>query len=199
MGKLKKTFSYVSGSSYNFKILLTQDTFDLGVFDTYQDTASTVQGTTPVLNTVTITGLTTNKLSRIRTYSQNSALDKQYLTSTNPNNNGLDLSKTIVGSASTYVYYIDKITYTTTVNPTTTKTVFSYNSLQQDPILFDNKPIIKDDKKLHQIEKSRIEHDVFIVRQDLPVLIDNYRLADIKNVDQLYRYGAGYFNIIDNI
>lgn len=200
MSKVKKSFPFVSGSSYNIKLLLIQESFDLGIFDTYEDSKSTAIGMTPVNKTVTITGTSINKLSRIRTYSQSTDLSKKYIVSTNSAVNGLDLTKTVVASEiETYVYYIDKITYTTVITSTTNRTTYSYNSIQSDPILFDNKPIIKDEKKMHQIEKSMIEPDVFIVRQDLPVLTDIYRLADLKNVDHLYRYGAGHFNIIDNI
>ena len=201
MHKIKKNFKYTSGSTYNIKILLTSECVDIGVFDTYENSSSTMVGTTDGIGTVTtITGQTLNRLSRLRTFSQSTSLTQRYITSTSVGVNGLDISQTIITpSLETYVYYIDNITYTTTITSASTQTIFSYNSTYGDPVLFENKPILKDERKMHQVEKSRIEPDVFIVRQNLPVLIDNYRLSDIRNIDELYKYGSGYFNIIDNI
>lgn len=201
MHKIKKNFRYVSGSTYNIKMLLTSESVDFGIFDTYENVSSVSVGITEGLGTVTtITGLTINKLSRLRTFSQNMALSQRYVTSTSASINGLNIAQTVITpSLEMYVYYIDNITYTTTITSGSTQTIFSYNSVFGDPLLFENKPILKDELKMHQIEKSRIEPDVFIVRQNLPVFVDNYRLSDIKNIDELYKYGSGYFNIIDNI
>jgi hypothetical protein len=200
MQKIKKNLKYVSGSTYKISFLLTADCLDLGFFDTYENSSSSVQGTTANLGMVTtITGLTVNKLSTLRTFSQSPLLSKQYITSTSVSSNGLDLSKTVVGvSEQKYVYYIDGITYTTTITSSSSQTVFSFDSVYGNSALFENKRVLKDEKKMHQVEKSRIEPDVFIVRQNLPVLTDNYRIADVKNIDELYKYGSGYFNIINN-
>jgi hypothetical protein len=200
MSKIKKSLPYVSGATYNIKILLTQECVDLGIFDVYDDPASTSVGTTDHVGQETIiSGYTLNKLSRIRTFSQSSDLNLKYITSTTPTTNGLNLNQTsVTGSIDKYVYYIDGITYTTTITPSSEVTTFSYVSVFGDSALFENKPILKDEEKLRQIEKARIEPDVFIVRQNIPVLMDMYRISDVKNMEEIYQYGSGYFNIIDN-
>jgi hypothetical protein len=200
MDKIKKLIPYTSGASYYIKIQLTQEYVDLGIFDTYEDVQSTSIGTTQNLgNVVTISGITINRLSRLRTFSQSSDLNLKYLTSNSLSTNGLNVNQTLIsGSSEKYVYYIDNITYTTIITPTLNQTVFSYSSTYGNSILFDNKPILKNEEKMRHIEKMRIEPDVFIVRQNLPVLMDSYRLSDISKMDEFYQYGSGYFNIIDN-
>lgn len=199
MEKFKKRIRYVSGSSYNLKIMLTHEFSDLGFFDTYENAQSTSIGTTDIGVTTTISGTSTNKLYAIRTYSQSDLYNLMYQTSTNISVNGLDLIQSSLGGAvKTYIYYVDNISYKTITSTGSTATTFSYVSIQGNPILFDNKPILKLETKLNQVENPTIDPDVFIVRQSLPVLEDNYRLSDIQNVDQLTKYGSGYFNIINN-
>ena len=60
-------------------------------------------------------------------------------------------------------------------------------------------PIYKDPKKENIISNPKINDDVFIVRQELSVFEQNYRLEYVSNLVELTTYAGGnYFKIINN-
>ena len=80
------------------------------------------------------------------------------------------------------------------------KTTFNFESSgYSDTNNFTNLPYIKDEAKQNMVDKPIVGSDVFIIREDLPVFEDNYRLSGISNLTDLTFYGGGnYFNIVKN-
>jgi hypothetical protein len=190
-----------TGTSYNIKLMLTSNIDDWGFFDTLDDPNATgATGVTISAGTTTITGLSSSRLVELRKWSASSVLSKKYRTSTDPSSDGLNLSLTTEGQ--TYVYYIGGITYVdeyVTANSAYTTTFSFVSSGYSDTNNFTNLPYIKDEEKQNMAEKPIVGSDVFIIREDLPVFENNYRLRNISNLTELTYYGGGnYFNIVNN-
>ena len=82
---------------------------------------------------------------------------------------------------------------------TTAKTTFDFISTGVLSPSFINAPIYKDPKKENIISNPKIGDDVFIVRQALSAFDNNYRLEQIKNLNELVTYAGGnFFNIVNN-
>jgi len=196
----KYIFKYISGNSYNIKILLTENFKDLGYFDPIDDPLSNVNINPYYSGSSIVTGTSRNLLENLRTYSTSNDLSKRYITSTSPAFNGLDLSLTI--SATTfqkYVYYINGLTYITFISGNTSNTIYSYITTgDNNSELFLRLPVIKDEKKLNQITSPSVNSEIFIERQIKSVFENNYRLSDIDSLTHLLSYGGGYYNIIKN-
>jgi hypothetical protein len=145
-----------------------------------------------------ITGTSSSRLSELEKYTITSDLSLKYRLSTDTAIDGLDLTASVTGiSASTLVYYLGGITYNDNqVSGQTTGTTFSFSAGTQ-PFLDDR--IVKDESLQNLVEKPRANIDVFIERQEISILENNYRLRDIRNLSDLTFYaGGGFFNIIKN-
>ena len=191
-----------TGATYNMTILLSSNVDDFGFFDTLDDPEATgATGTTLSGGTIIITGNSSSRLSELRKWSSSTDLSKKYWTSTDPTiDDGLNLSLTTSGE--TYVYYIGGISYVDEYvsGNTAYTTTFSFESSgYSDTNNFTNLPYIKDEAKQNMVDKPIVGSDVFIIREDLPVFEDNYRLSGISNLTDLTFYGGGnYFNIVKN-
>ena len=188
-----------TGASYNIKILLNSTIDDIGFFDTFDDPEATgATGVTLSAGTILITGASSSRLSELRKWSASNDLSKKYYTSINSSTDGLNLSLTTSGL--TYVYYIGGISYIDNIINSTTITTFSFESSgYSDTNNFTNLPYIKDEAKQNMIDKPIVGSDVFIIREDLPVLENNYRLSGVENLTELTFYSGGnYFNIVNN-
>jgi hypothetical protein len=191
-----------TGTSYNVKFLLTKNVEDFGFFDTLDDPKATGATGVPISSVeYTVTGNSPSRLSELRKWSPLSGLSKQYYTSTGVTENGLDLNKTTITEQNkTYWYYIDGITYRDIIVGNNSRTEFSFKSkAYKDSNNFTNLPYIKDESKQNVIDEPIVNNDVFIVREELPVFENNYRLRDIENLTALTFYGGGnYFNVVNN-
>ena len=194
MERIKKKVKFVSGSTYNIKLLLTQTVYDLGKFDIYEDENSTAVGTDGLFSgVVTITGSGSNRLEELRTYSVSPDLSLRYITSTTPTTDGLNVSLSDE-SQNLFIYYLGSITYTSSGSVTT----FSYESNGCTPHV-ENKPIISNESTVGLVEEPIVDPEVFIGRQEISVFESSYRLADVKNLRELETYAGGnFFTIIEN-
>jgi len=189
-----------TGVTYNFNFLLTQQNKDFGFFDVYIDPLATgVTGGTYISSIpYIITGSSTSRLEELRKYSVSTDLSKKYFTSSNSNEDGLDLTKTISGVS--YIYYLGGIIYTDSfLNNPTGITTFSFVSSGYSSQNFINLPIIKDEDKENIIEMPLIGNNVFIIRNEQSILEYNYRLRNIHNLSEIEYYAGGaFYNIIKN-
>ena len=178
--------------TYNLKLLLTANTFDLGFFDTYEDDESTAVGYEFTSGLTTVTGYSDSRLSEFKKYTLNTDFSTGYFTSTSPNVDGVNDIISVVGDVT---YYIGGITY----NDTNDGTIFSFESKGLASPNFVNKPIVKFESKNFTVDKPELNNNVFIIRQSQSVFRNIYRLDDVGNIDELTKYGGGkIFNIINN-
>lgn len=192
MEKIKKKINYVSGSSYNVKVLFSQNIKPFGFFVVSNEERDPVSSVSPQNS---ITGSSNTRLSELRTYSTSSDISKKYMTSTSPTEDGVNTS---LSDDTKFVYYIGGITYETLIDSDETTT---FNYIPSDPNLdVDNKYEIYDEFVSTMVESPAIQNDVFIVRQEIPIFENTYRLENIKTLSELKNYAGGsVFNIIDNI
>jgi hypothetical protein len=209
---INKTFKIINtgvtsgATGYSMNILLNANMDDMGLFDTYEDTLATgATGASLTYSAYTITATSRSRLVELRKFTRSTDLGTRYKTSLSPSSNGLDLFRSVTtGTDISYVYYIDGITYTDSYKTTgetsgTTATTYSFISSGTSSPAFDNKPIIKDDSIFEIIEEPTVGSNVFIIRQEIPVFENNYRLKSINELSHLTFYGGGrYFNIIEN-
>jgi len=202
--KIATTTGLTSGNSYviipnpnaeyNFKILLTADLIDIGFLDA--DTNSDELLSYESSDAIMVTGNTsTSRLIELRKYTTSNIFENQYIGNGSFTNDGVDYSSSISGVSVTYyiggIKYIDDI-----VNGITT---YVYHPLGINSPDFINFNYFKDMKKENIISNPKINDDVFIVRQELSVFEDNYRLERIKSLDSLITYaGSKYYNIVKN-
>lgn len=193
---LKKILPFISGTSYNIKILLSANAIDYGFFDTYEN----FSGGTLYSNTYVVTGTSSNRLEELRKYSVSSDYSIKYLTSTSLLVDGLDISRSITtGDTNIFVYYIGGITYTNEVSQSLIKTHFSFTNSGFSTNNFENKPIVKLESKDNVVENPIISSDVFISRQEISVFEKSVRLRAINNLSQVISYAGGnYFKIFEN-
>jgi len=209
---IRKSFKVINtgvtsgATGYSFNLLLNANTEDMGFFDTYENPAATgATGSSVTLSAYTITATSKSRLVELRKFSRSSDLAIKYKTSLTPSSDGLNLFLSVTGGTDiSYVYYIGGITYTDSYKTTgattgTTATTYSFISSGTSSPVFDNKPIVKNDDIFDIIEEPNIDNGVFIIRQELSVFENNYRLKSINELSHLTFYGGGkYFNIIEN-
>ena len=204
-----------TGSSYNLKVLLVQDTCDMGFFDVYDTSGTTIN----VGSSYVVTGSTSSNLNQIKKAGNPSKLINRYYTSTTDSINGLDLTKSykytgitlntqipiisLTGLTGTtnykFIYYIDKITYIEYSGSTLNQVSCSFLSSGYNNNDFINSPMIKDESKGSVIQNPHIDSDVFIIREELSAFEKNYNLEFVKNLSQLTSFAAGkYFKIVNN-
>ena len=136
-----------------------------------------------------------SRLSELKKYSVNVPFDQQYIGGGSFAVDGVDFSESISGVSVTYylggIKYIDNITGDTTT--------FTFESIGTNSPDFIEKPYYKDPKKENIISNPKITNDVFIIRQEISVFENNYRLEYIKNLVDLETYAGGnFFNIVKN-
>jgi len=198
---IKKSFPFVSGSSYHMNVLLTSNSLDYGFFDTYE--GEYYSGSTSLSGysgSYTVTGTSSNRLPELRKYNSNPDYSIRYRTSTSPSTDGLNVgASTTTGSTKTLIYYIGGITYTNIETTSTTATTFTFTSTGLSTVNFENRPILKIEAKQNMAENPLIDSDVFIIRQELPVFENSVRLRAIGNLNQVSLYAGGnYFTIYEN-
>jgi len=184
---------------YNLKVLLTQETDDIGFFDAYTLTGNTVHGTTGNTSYV-VTGECLSRLNELKKYTITTNFNNQYTAVTYPINSGstgVDYNASISGVS--IVYYINGIKYIDVIDSEISGTTFSFIGQGINNPNFINVPYYKDFKKENIISNPKIDDDVFIIRQEISAFDKNYRLEDIKNLSDLETYASGsFFNIMKN-
>ena len=145
-----------------------------------------------------VTGTSTSRLYELRKYTITTVFADQYIGGGDINTDGVDYTESVEDES--IVYYLGGIMYIDTiVDGVTILTTYSFTALGTSSPDFINAPIYKDPKKENIISNPKIDDDVFIVRQELPVFEKNYRLEYINNLNDLLTYAGGnYYNIINN-
>lgn len=187
---------------YSFKLLLDSENTDWGFFDVDPDD-NTEEPISGPFN-YNVTGNSTTRLNELKKYSVSSDLNKSYIildevnknpTDFNSELNGLILSETIEGEF--YSYFVDGIKYFDDIlNNITTFNFFSEGYSSDNYI---SKPIYKDPSIGNTITMPDINNNVFIIREELPVFLNNYRLSNIISLASLENYAGGkFYNIVKN-
>jgi hypothetical protein len=184
-------------ANYNINILLTSDNKNLGFFNVYD--FSGVTGTTAETVNYSVTGYCDSRLYLLEKYTITDNFANKYFTSTNINNDGVDLSKsTYIGDNQIIHYYIDSVEYVDTYidsGDTYISTYFVYDSFYPNNN-FINKPIYKDPLKDILTNNIKVNNDVFIERQEVSVFENNMNLEFISNLYDLKTFAGGkYYNI----
>jgi len=189
-------------ATYSFKLLLNSENTDWGFFDVDHDSDSEE----PIVDMVnyTVTGTSTTRLNELKKYSVSSDISKAYIildeadknpTSFNPALRGLILSETTEGVI--YSYFVDGIKYVDDI--LTNMTTFSFFSQGYESENFIHKPIYKDPTIGNTIASPNVDSNVFIIREEIPVLLNNYRLSNIISLASLENYAGGkFYNIVKN-
>lgn len=151
-----------------------------------------------------ITAETTSRLENLRKYTVTSVFDEMYFTGGTTTNDGVDLNNS---DSSTYItYYIGGIMFVDVISGTsiysgytsgTTLSIYTPQGYTTDNFIFES--YYKDPLKEGIAGNTKISDDVFISRQEIPVLENNYRLEFITGVNDFQTYAGGlYFNIKNN-
>lgn len=145
-----------------------------------------------------LTGTSSSRLSELRKYTVTNVFADQYVSGGDEINDGVDYSASVSGQS--VVYYLGGIKYTDTiVTGTTVETTYSFTPQGISSPDFITAPIYKDPKKERIVSNPKIDDDVFIIRQDLSVFENNYRLEYVEKLVELTTYAGGnYFNIVNN-
>lgn len=195
-----------TGVTYNLKIQLNAEAIDLGYFDADVDG---VDANTPSssINYV-VTGYSKSRLFELEKYTISTDLEKKYFLYDgnygalfDPDISGLDLNKTITGSSlNIYEYYVSGIKYDDYIPVSgESYTTFRFISEGFSSSNFINKYYYKDFDNEFIISKPNVSSDVFIIRQQINVFENNYRLKNISNINTLDSYGGGsFFNVVKN-
>ena len=206
-----------TGTTYNFKILLTQNARDLGFFDTIDNTIE--QNEFPIISNYPVTGNCTSRLNEIRKNSINPIFYKNYFYSIDTTADGLDIYDSYFYTGDTlnnpitllsfntgitgitnynFKYFIDGIEYKE-FSGLTNSVQFKFISLgDSSPDILHNK-IYKDENKQNIINNPKIDSDVFIERQEISVFEKNYNLEFVKSIFDIETFAGGnYYNIINN-
>lgn len=144
-----------------------------------------------------VTGSTNSRLSELRKYTTSTLFTKQYFGGGNWTTDGVDYPNS--PTIEYVVYYLGGIRYVdeTLIDGTTTTYQYTAEGTSSDDFI--HEPYYKDPKKENIISNPKIDDDVFIVRQELSVFEQNYRLEYVTNLVELTTYAGGnYFNIINN-
>jgi hypothetical protein len=199
MKLIKKQIKFVSGTTYNINILLTGDIKDMGVFDTV-DVNSNYFESPAFSYPYNVTGQSSSRLSELEKFVVSVDPNVKYVGGGSFTSDGLH-AYSITPTGSTYIYYLGGIQYTDVLasgsSATTTSFLFRVTSFSSDN--FDYKRYIKDENKQNLVEKSQVNSDVFIVRQEQSVFEKNYRLRAINSLNNVLTYAGGnYFTIYNN-
>ncbi len=144
-----------------------------------------------------VTGESTSRLTELKKFATNVPFNQQYISGGSYAVDGVDYANSISGVS--MVYYLGGIRYVDVLTGTTAKTTFDFISMGVLSPSFINAPIYKDPKKENIISNPKIGDDVFIVRQTLSAFDNNYRLEQIKNLNELLTYAGGnFFKIVNN-
>ena len=182
---------------YNIKLLLTAKAIDFGIFDAVDDAEATGDDIQSVSN-ITVTGGATSRLNELRKRAPSGTISDKYFTTTNSLTDGVVVSESNE-AIGLFVYYIGGIKYTDQIVDGETVTTFEFTSPGNTGSQYQNKPIIKDESKQGVALNSKTDNNVFIIREEIPVFENNYRLKDITGVNEFSFYGGGaYFNVINN-
>jgi hypothetical protein len=160
-----------------------------------------------------VTGKTTSRVEDVRSYDNaakyvlNFDTDSQVYTAYTGNSvKGVD-RVTSKGNPFTYVFGADKTdTNIGTINQTnglvfqdftgTSKyTSFSYKSEGWNQYNVSLSALTKEEYLLGIISAPEVESDVFIDRGIVTVYDKHLRMSEITNIEELVRYGKGYFNV----
>ena len=202
-------------TSYNFKILLTQETCDMGFFDVYNASGATISNNTIYV----VTGTTNSSLNELKKSGNPIEFTNRYFTSQTPIINGVNLAlsykytdntlnnpiliTSLIGltGVTNYklTYYVDNITYIEYSGTTYNSVAFSFISSGYSGSDYINSQLIKDESKGNAIQSPLIDSDVFIVRQELSVFESIYNLEYVQNLYDLNTFVSGkYFKIVNN-
>ncbi len=185
-----------TGATYNIKLLLTQDTDDIGFFDPYLLSGGTT-GTTIHHLPYTVTGESVSRLNELKKYAVNVSFNRQYTSGGTYSTDGVDYSVSVSGVSVTY--YLGGIKYTDAVVNDATVTTFRFTGSGLTSPDFINKQVYKNPDKENIISNPKINDDVFIIRQELSAFENNYRLEHVKGLQELETYAGGnFFNIVKN-
>jgi hypothetical protein len=145
-----------------------------------------------------LTGTSSSRLSELRKYTVTNVFADQYIGGGSPVSDGVDYISSVSGVS--VVYYLGGIRYQDTIESgQTTSTTFSFTPQGTSSPDFIFAPIYKDPDKEGIVGKPKISDDVFIIRQELSVFENNYRLEYItKLIDLLTYAGGNHFRIINN-
>ena len=177
--------------TYNIKLLLTSDSKNFGFFNVYEDNLQTIIGN----DEYTVSGETNSRLIELEKTIQTTNLSSKYWLSTNIENNGLDLNRSIENEI--YVYYIDGIEYIDNINDNITYFTLQSNGLNEINSISGN--TYMDESIIYNIGQPKVHSDIFIERPTRKVVEPFFRMRYINNLNDLYEYGGGsYFNIINN-
>lgn len=187
MSKIQRDLTFVSGSSYNLNIYLTEQFTLIGVFNSDLD-SSPEQVYSDVSNIVS--GLTADRLSEIKTFDRNYPYKL--------NINGVSkIDYTPDGKYSKIYYTINGIDYITDIL-NSNNTTYSYIARGIDSIIGETFSLIKSDRLLHLNELPQVSNNISIEREQISVFDPHYRTANIKNMGDFLTYGGGnYFEIFE--
>jgi hypothetical protein len=146
-----------------------------------------------------ITGTSSSRLTELRKYTVTNVFADQYIGGGNYFDDGVDYVNSVSGES--IVYYLGGIKYVDTiVTGTTTQTRYQFEPEGTgNTNNFISVPYYKDPKKERIVSNPKIDNDVFIIRQELSVFENNYRLQYVDKLVELTTYAGGnYFKIINN-
>lgn len=142
-----------------------------------------------------VTGETSSRLSELRKYKVTDVFELKYRGDGSLTNDGVDFNES--DPETMIIYFLGGIKYfDDVVNGITT---YEFVAVGTDSPNFIHAPIYKDPSKENIISQPKIQDDVFIVRQQLSVFDNIYKLNFIDNLSELSTYlGGNYFNIVNN-
>lgn len=156
-----------------------------------------VTGATLINTSFTVTGKSTSRLVELRKNVTTSVFKNKYISGGTLTKDGVDYINSIDKKRITY--YLGGIKYIDIPTGVTSGTTFRFLTSGTSSPNFINLPTYKNPNKGNLISNPKINDDVFIIRQELPVFEKNYRLEYIKNLVDLETYASGkYFNIVNN-
>ena len=144
-----------------------------------------------------IVGYTTSRLIELKKYKTTTDFTQMYFGDGSVIKDGVDYSMSEVNKF--VVYYIGGIRYVDIlVNGEPSSTVITYYAQGMTPVDFISERMYKNPNKENIVSNPKIDDDVFIVRQELSVFDNNYRLEFIRNLNELNTFTAGsFFNIVN--
>lgn len=145
-----------------------------------------------------VTGKSSTRLSELRKYVVTNNFSQQYVGGGSLISDGVDYARS--HNCNNVVYYLGGIRYNDVNTGYTTGTTFKFTTCGvNNCVNFINKPIYKNINKENIISNPKIYDDVFIVRKELSVFDNNYRLEYVQNLSDLTTYASGsFYNIVNN-
>jgi hypothetical protein len=179
--------------TYGLKFNLISENNDIGFLNSYDEISL------PIGNIIIteVTGETISRLNELRKYKITDDFSLQYIAHTTGLTDGVDYSASY--SNTTITYYIDEIKYVDDVSTSAVTTTFRFNTIGSESASFINSPVYKIPENENIVSLSKVNDDVFILRQEISVFDKNYRMEYITNLLELETYAGGnFFNIINN-